>query len=324
MTIYNPYQNKNRGKVKANALAAIQGQQSKMTLKSGKEVTFRTVEIPSAEIAEKTFKSPTNKRSEQHITIGSVMDILPEIREQGRNSVHAYGVEHQDGRIEVLAGMRRRKCVQLTENGVFVILVAPADQVSHSDRKSLTSIADTYEEPSIIDLGFSMLEMKRNSQEKLNQEKLAELFEVSTGRVSEAMSFAEKLPDDLYSLFPSLGAISHRFLRDCLKLYKEAEQAFRGQLDKAIRDGLRITVNEDTSKDDLKLATKQLETKLLAMFKSDKPVQEKTSSKSVWDDKPLKKGASVKVAKSGAVTLKLDKHIDEATQKKILKLLQDA
>jgi ParB family chromosome partitioning protein len=324
MTIHNPYANKNRGKVKANALAAIQGQQSKMTLKSGKKVSFRTVEVPHADIEKKTFKSPTNKRSERHITIASVMDILPEIREQGRNAVPAYGVEHKDGRIEVLAGMRRRKSVMLTENGVFVILVAPADQVSIADRQSLTSTADTYEEPSVVDLGFSMLEMKRNSNEKLNQEKLAELFEVSTGRVSEAMSFAEKLPDDLYSLFPSLGAISHRFLRDCLKLYKEAEQAFRIQLDKAIRDGLRITVDEDTTKDDVKNATKQLEAKLLAFFKADKPVTEKASTNSVWDNKSLKKGASVKVAKTGAVTLKLDKNIDAATQKKILKLLQDA
>ncbi len=276
--------------------------------------------IPSSEIEDTTYKSPYNRRSDMHLSMGAVLDILPEIQRDKRNQHPAYGFVDKDGNIEILAGMRRRKAVSLVEDGVFAVLVTTT--LDEEERKALARSSDVYQEPTAIDIGFSIIEYKdrvakSGDNAKVTRDELAEIFGIAQGKVTECVAFAN-LPSELYSLFPSLAAIEYRFLRDIAKVHKKCEPQLRKAINDAISQGLRVTVNPQDDTDTLKANCKELQNTLLEMVSTKKPAKKPPVTR--WSKVKAKKGVKVKVNANGTVALQIDE--DKADQKVIDKLYE--
>lgn len=288
----------------------------------GVEHVFKMRVIESESINETTYKSPYNKRSADHLSMGAVMDILPEIRRDKRNTHPAIGFVDKDGNIEILGGMRRRKAVSLVEGGEFYVLACSTLDEKEKARIALTS--DVYSEPTAVDIGFSICELRQQKAENgeaINRDELAEIFEISTGKVSECISFAS-LPSDLYSLFPSLSSISYRFLREAVKLHKAGEQQFRAVINEAISAGMRVAINGSDTQDTIKARCKELETEFLILAKPFKKPQAVKDPVTRWKDIKKIKGVGIKTSRNGVISLKIDEHkADKATIDKIYELL---
>ncbi len=314
----NAFYERNRG---SNNRAAVVGEQVKIPspVHEGVEHTFKMIAIDSDDVKNKTYKSPYNKRSADHLTLASVIDIFTAIQRDKRNTHPAFGCYDKDGNIEILAGMRRRFCVSLLDDGKFYVLVA--DKLDEKEKAKLAITSDEYEEPTVIDIGFSICELKQSKAEKgeaINREELAEIFDISTGKVSESVAFAS-LPSDLFSLFPSLASISYRFLRQAVKLHKASEQQFRAVIDDAIRSSMRVTYGAGDSKADIKERCKNLESEILAMAAPKKPTKEPVTR---WRKVKESKGVNVSVSAKGVVSLKIDESkADKETIDKIYELL---
>lgn len=315
----NAFYARNRG---SNNRAAVVGEQVKIPspVHEGVEHVFKMVVVDSNDIEGKTYKSPYNKRSADHLTLAAVIDIFTGIQRDGRNTHPAIGCYDKDGNIEILAGMRRRFSVSLLDDAKFYVLVA--DNLDEKEKAKMAITSDEYEEPTAIDIGFSICELRQAKVEKgesINREELAEIFDISTGKVSESVAFAS-LPSDLFSLFPSLSSISYRFLRKAVKLNKDSEQQFRAAIDSAIRSGLRVTYGASDTKADIRDRCKALENEILAL--SVPPKKSVKPPVTRWRKIKEKKGVSVKVSAKGVVSLQIDESkADEKTIDKIYELL---
>lgn len=320
----NAFYERNRG---SHGRAGVIEEQVKLPspVHEGVEHTFKMVVVDSADIKVKSFKSPYNKRSADHLSMGAVMDILPEIQRDKRNTHPAYGCFDKDGNIEILSGMRRRQAVSLVDDGKFFVLVANTLDEKEKAKMALTS--DVYAEPTVVDIGFSICELRQQKAElgeTINRDELAEIFEISTGKVSECIAFAN-LPSDLFSLFPALSNISYRFLRDAVKHYKASEQQFRVGIDDAIRSGLRVAISGADTKETIRERCKELEVKLLELVKPLSPAKKEKPAKAPvtrWKNIKKPKGVSVKVSNKGVVSLQIDEgKADKETIDKIYELL---
>lgn len=306
----------------SNSRAALTGEQVKIPspVHDGVEHVFKMVAIDSDDIQGKTYKSPYNKRSADHLTLAAVLDIFTGIQRDSRNTHPAIGCYDESGNIEILAGMRRRFCVSLLDDGKFFILVA--DKLDEKEKAKMAITSDEYEEPTVIDIGFSICELKQQKAEKgqsINREELAEIFDISTGKVSESVAFAS-LPSDLFSLFPSLSSISYRFLRQAVKFHKASEQQFRAAIDDAIRSGMRVAFGAGDTKAEIKERCKTLENELLALCSPPKKTVRPPVTR--WRDIKNKNGVNVKVSAKGVVSLQIDESkADEKTIDKIYELL---
>lgn len=295
----------------------------KSPIYSDVEHVFKMRYIESEEIESTTYKSPYNRRSESHLTMGAVLDILPEIQRDKQNQHPALGYMDDSGKIEVLAGMRRRKAVSLVDDGLFGILTCST--LDEKEKAVFARTSDNYQEPTSIDIGFSILELKAakaSKGETIVREELAEIFNVSTGKISECESFAN-LPSELFSLFPSLESISYRFLREIKKVKKDSEPKLRQAITDAIDDGMRVAVNAQDSADTIKVRCKKLEQELLAMVSPKKPAKKAPVTR--WSNLKAKKGLNIKVKPNGSVSLDIDEDkADKKMLEALFKLLSEA
>lgn len=314
------FYNLNRGNNSRKGLIQAEIVKIPSPIRPGVELSFKMRIIKSDDILKTTYKSPYNLRSADHLSIGAVLDILPEIRKDKRNTHPAFGSVDSSGKVEVLAGMRRRKAVSLTENGEFYILVC--EELNEQEKAHFALTSDEYEKPSLLDLGFTLIELKQRKAEQgieINYDELASMYKVSTGKVSEAINFAQ-LPSELFSLFPSLANISVRFLRSMKKHHKAGEGNFRATLNKAIESGMRVAVSGEDNQDSIKAKCKQLEIDFLeSLSHKDSPI--KPTSK--WSDFNAVSGVKVALAKNGKIKIELDdKKLSKEKLNKIYKLLE--
>ncbi|MCG7545397.1 hypothetical protein MHM93_14545 [Pseudoalteromonas sp. MM17-2] len=287
---------------------------------TGEPITFRIVTVPSSEVNTKTYKCRFNRRSGMHLSMGAVLDILPSIQKDGRNTQPVLGQTDGD-KVEILAGMRRRKAVSLLDDGELVILTTDK-KLTDEEKRRFALTSDTYQEPTTIDLGFTLIEEQaaaKSAGEKVTHDELAAIFEVSTGKVSEAISFAS-LPSELYSLFPSLDMISYSFLRKANKAHKASPQQFRKGIEQAISSGLRVSVSGEDDKNSLKAKCKDLEKSIIELVEP--PKKKPTSPVTRWSKVKAPEGVKTTVKRNGKVQIEIDESkLDAKIAEKIYKLL---
>lgn len=268
----------------------------------GVMLKFKMLCIESADLETKTYKSCYNKRSVEHLGLASVIDIYPEISENGFNTSPAIGVLDTDGKIGILAGLKRRKAVSLVDNGKFYIHVCT--ELSEAEMKAYAISSDIYSAPTVLDFGYTLKEYSdgiHKAGRDITYDELAEIFNVSKGKVSEAIAFAN-LPKEFIRLFPSLESMGYRYLREILKLSKDNKGLFIAALEceKVTRAALEIEklfVEKDISDSTPDLITKGVSALKKAIAKAVKELKgdcNKDVLPSLWDKTLERKSVKVK------------------------------
>ncbi|ALU46166.1 hypothetical protein [Pseudoalteromonas rubra] len=321
-----------RGK---NALGAVTGN-SAITIKSpttGEDIRFTLVELDSAQVLEKTVKNQYNKRNDALLTRASLLDILPEIERDKRNTQPAIALQTGDT-FNILSGMRRRTAVSLVKDAKLVMLVAKS--LSTADQRAFAFTSDVYKEPSFLDLGFTLTQFKTHMAEQgvsLSTAELAEEFEIATGKASEVMRFAA-LPNALYRPFPDLSLIQYRFMRQMIKLQSIHPEAFSAVVS-TVREQLETTLSDPTTlseQSDVKKRTTAVQTAFLSALNADptlnpsQPVTTASQRSQFWSqvaDNAID-GCTVKLlSRDSGVTIKLDhRKLPQETLDAIAKLIQ--
>jgi len=290
------------------------------------QLKFKMMCIDSSDLDSKTHKSTYNKRSAGHLGLASVLDIFPEISTNGFNTHPAIGEIDKHGNIGVLAGMRRREAVSLVESGKFYIQVC--SELTEDEKKAYASTSDVYDEPTVLDFGYTLKDYISDSSERgqvVTYDELATIFKASKGKVSEAIRFTE-LPIEFINLFPSLKSIGYRYLRDALKLHKSLKKDFikviqsDGVVAASANTALIITDNSisDTTNQDIVLAVTKLKRAIALSVNDIQSIQSNIKS-SIWDESIER--ASVKVKRvNGKVQITFD---EEALGQKLSEALFD-
>ena len=247
---------------------------------------------------------------------------MPEIARDKRNSHPALGVNNEDGRIEILAGLRRSKAVSFIEEGEFVILVC--QEMTDEEKLHFAQTSDIYEEPSAIDLGFTIQELMANKKangEKLSQQQAGELFGVAEGKVSEVLSFAA-LPTELFTLYPSLSAIGYKFLRSLSANFKNNKFAVNEAIKKSHAKKHAIEAKPGDDPKELLKKSQELSKNILALINKSKASKPTTKAKSIWHDTVTKQGVKVTELKSGKIKISIDESkLNDQLSQQLLKLL---
>jgi ParB family chromosome partitioning protein len=278
----------------------------------GNVIEFEVKAIPSHEIPDKCYLSLYNSRSYSKLTKAAVSDIFDSIYSQKRNVILAIAAQNGK-RIEVLTGGRRMYCVEHIVDAKFYVLVAK--EISEADKKFLANASDTYEAPSILDVGFKILEnqAKRKAEElkPYTYSELSELLTISVGKAQEAVTFAS-YPSYILNGFPGLRFISYQWLRK-IKKYQDRFEEHSEEIKALYEDGADITSIDEAKKYSDKLK-RNIETIL-------KPPAEAPLNDVPWEDiKPIK-GVEV-VSKDSELTIKIDTNkVSDVQLQKIQKIL---
>jgi hypothetical protein len=287
---------------------------------SNREVEFELEYIESKDINEICFKSKYNRRSFLHLSKHSVLDLFGPIELEKMNTTPALGCRTSDGKIEILAGLRRSFTVSLIPDAKLAILVAK--NLSEDEKMAVAFRSDEYKKPSHVDIAYSILNFVKQSNKEAEEksakegktielglsigdalfDKLYAVFGKSRGYISEHLQFSQ-YPDELYSLFPDVSFIEYRFLRNLLVYRKD------NQILNIIREIDTINVEESDLSDDIKDKTVATQKAILkaASELSKKPVLVPDTLQD-FVEAPIKDGVKVTTGKS-ALTIKLDKKL---------------
>jgi ParB/RepB/Spo0J family partition protein len=290
--------------------------------REGVTLLFKAEVIKSSEIKEKTFKSPFNTRSADHLSEASLLDILPSIRSQKRNTQPALGAKDANGMIEIIAGLRRSKSVSLVDDAEFVIFTC--ENMNDDEKRHFALTSDIYKAPCHIDVGVTIKNFIANAKEQGNKVTYAEaakVYEISVGKVSEVMGFAE-LPNELFMLFPTLDDIGYRFLREVVKHAKVNMKSVRDAIQLATKEDFRLSIEQVENSALRDSTVKDLQNFLLESIKASKTKQNDDSSQSLWADLPETKGVKISILKSGKAKISIDESkLSDELSKELLKLL---
>lgn len=289
---------------------------------TGKPISVTEVKLQSVQVKDSIVKSIYNRRSWELLTPSAVLDILREIEKDKRNTTPVIAVKKEDGKYEIIAGLRRCFAVSLVPDAQLVMHVAQV--MSEEDKAAIAKRADTYKAPSLIDFGLTLKDYKNQIGEgAFTVRGAAEVFGINKTAVSEALRFAE-LPTEFFKLFPDIEIISRRFLRkltskditkdliDDVVNHIEAPQVVFGSEDAEIQHDLVKKITADLEKKVLEFLTSKTKTA---------EVVEKGGD--VWSGLSLKKGVMLKQNKNEvSITLPLGL-INSELGEKILELLKE-
>jgi ParB family chromosome partitioning protein len=274
------------------------------------ELKFKLLVINSEDISKRCYLSLYNSRCYERLTNASVNDILPDIQVKKRNAIPAIGAIVGD-KIEVLAGGRRMYSVSTLPDGQFYILVA--EGISEPDKKFLSNTSDTYDKPSILDVGFKVLAIQKSHEKVEGQggyRAIADMLGISLGKAQESATFA-RYPNYIIDGFPALRFISYQFLRQINK-YKEQFPEKENKI-KALYQG-EYAFNETMEPQQY---SKSLQSKILQIFKP-KPLPSKTIED--WKNRVHNKSVSV-TGSENELILKVDlTSVDPSVLKQIEKI----
>lgn len=289
---------------------------------SNRVVEFEMRYIESKDINDICVKSRYNRRSSQHLTKTSVLDLFDDIDLDKMNSVPAYGYKRPDGTIEVLAGMRRTYTVSLIPDAKLMILIA--SDLTPLEQMSLAYTSDEYKKPSNVDMAYSIYNYVCESNSKLPAsdrlrindalfEELQNVFKKSRGYISEHFSFA-KFPLDLFELFPDVSFINYKFLRNLLN-FKDNEKLLE-----VLRSIKSVEVLDSDDIDAIKLKTAEKQKDILNALTVRAAYSIPQNLLSFSNNKTIA-GASVKATKQG-LTINVNKSLlDDPTFEQRLKSL---
>ena len=251
--------------------------------------------VKASDIEKLCTLSVYNSRSYKNLTRAAVSDILPSIKLQKRNAIPAVGALVGD-KIEVLAGGRRMYSVGLIPEAEFYILIAK--DVSEQDKKFLANTSDTYNQPSILDVGYKVIEiqkmMKRADGSPYTLREIADMLDVSLGKAQESATFA-RYPDYLLAGFPGLRFVSYKWLRK-MKAYSDRFDEHKSEIIETYSGDDELIEMQDAEKYSMNLQ-KRIE-------KIFKPIIQPSPKLQDWKDKSLPTG--IKAAINGNdLTLKV-------------------
>ncbi|WP_111979407.1 hypothetical protein [Algibacillus agarilyticus] len=281
----------------------------KIIAPSGNEYEFRLISIPSENVSQVVKKSEFNQRSNEHLTLASVNDIYPGIKDNLSNKepVKAYGTANG---LTLLEGTRRSFCVSHIPGAKLKVwLTASMEAV---DEKWFASTADSYDKPTTVDIAMSLKKM--NSDMKITE--IMEHYSISKGTSQNAKDIS-KMSYDVISLFPAIKYIPIRFLLSLNKVDIDV-------LDKVtINVAKQIDLDSDKLLDDIYCKEKTnaikalFEKELSAINKLNTKVNQvytpSEHQKSIM--KLRRKGLKTKINNKGNLVLEIDHLEDELIER---------
>lgn len=274
---------------------------------SGKQIPVKEVVIPSSMVITSVYKCKYNTRNWALMTPVTVMDILASIRVTGRNITPAIAVQGENGRYEIISGMKRSFAVSISPETSLVLHVA--SEMSEEDKQKIAFVSDLTERPSILDTALTLNDMKNELGDKFNIRDAGAIIGISKSAVAEFLKFAA-LPTELFKLFPGASYVSWTFLRAVVNSSKSNEE-----IKVAIRDIASIKSDVDrvlveNARETLKAECKALEGLVLSAIikKQGRPKLTKTfDENSPFHESKLPKGVDAKVGGRGSVSITFKK-----------------
>ncbi len=288
-------------------------------------IKLHEVQIPSDNVLSSIFKCPYNTRNEMLLSEATVFKILSSIRKSGRNTVPVLAVKHDDGRYEILSGMKRSYAVSISPGCNLVLHYALNSDVSDADKIELTKTFDEHEKPSFLDTALSLRDYVDSNDSESNVRELALIFGVSKSSVSDLLRIS-RLPFELFNLFPSAAHVGRNFLFSVAKLNLPNETIL-GKLDGLTPIRLD-TSNVDIESEEIRLndEVKKLNSVILDRLKA-KPTgknsnNETNSYVSPFRNLALANGVKAVEKGGGRVVLTLDKSfLDSELGKQLIKTI---
>ncbi|WP_218309817.1 hypothetical protein [Alteromonas antoniana] len=285
----------------------------------GRDLNYKCEVIPGRELTGKIHDYDFNYRSYKMLTEFSVRDILPSIKESGKNSHAAIGVRRDD-KILIIMGLRRAKAVEVADADLVIFIF---DDLTDDEMTQLAQTSDIYMTPSFCDIAFKICRFQNSLavEKKLSHRELAKKFKVSLGTVTEGLKLQD-YDDGFFKLFPSLDCIKQKFMRDIQRL------GGPNVIDQSVISEAQILIHEavpefSTDSKELQRQIAVVEDIIKGVLINDNDANV-TSYTGPFQEGKLGDGGkvgSVKITKSGPVITIKDRYLDEAKRHKLLEFL---
>ena len=190
-----------------------------------REITLVCKVIAHNEIENSTQVYGKNRRVQALLNEKSVADILPAIKEDGRNQHPALLWEQGDTSL-VLAGSRRRKACIL---GGADYLVLSSSDFSEQDAKVLAVSSDQYIAPSLWELGQAYQQTKNDliqQGKKGSYREIAVIEGVSHTAIADAIKAYEQISADVIALYPTANHVGREVAKKLINAKERDEVAF--------------------------------------------------------------------------------------------------
>ena len=312
MTFYgSPQRNKGSMLLPANAGSGL----SLILPATKSTIKLQEVQIPSEKVWSSIYKTPYNGRNLELLSAGTVWNMLRSIRSDGRNTVPVIAVKHDDGRYEVLSGIKRSYAVSISPGCNLVIHYALSSELSEADKAALAGTYDKHEKPSFLDVALSIRDFQSKRDTPATVRELSELFDVSKSSVSDLQRI-NKLPTELFNLYPSASHVGRNFLFSVVQLNLSNETIIeRLEGIAPVRFDVDMLGDEEAASK-INEAVAKLNSEVLFKLKPLKPkrndVKMSFKESSPFFSKVLIDGVAVKPASKGGVVLELDKKFLES------------
>lgn len=190
-----------------------------------REITLVCKVIAHNEIEKSTQVYGKNRRVQALLNEKSVADILPAIKEDGRNQHPALLWEQGDMSL-VLAGSRRRKACIL---GGADYLVLSSSDFSEQDAKVLAVSSDQYIAPSLWELGQAYQQTRNDliqQGKKGSYREIAVIEGVSHTAIADAIKAYEQISADVIALYPTANHVGREVAKKLINAKERDEEAF--------------------------------------------------------------------------------------------------
>ena len=192
----------------------------------GRQITLVCKVISHADIESTTGVYGKNRRVQSLLNEKSVSDILPAIRDDGRNQHPALLWEQGETSL-VLAGSRRRMACIL---GNADYLVLSSSDFTDQDAKILAVSSDQYIAPSLWELGQAYQQTKNELIEqgkKGSYREIAAIEGVSHTAIADAIKAYEQIPADVIALYPTANHVGREVAKKLVSAKERDQEAFK-------------------------------------------------------------------------------------------------
>ena len=192
----------------------------------GRQITLVCKVISHADIESTTGVYGKNRRVQSLLNEKSVSDILPAIRDDGRNQ-HPALLWDQGETSLVLAGSRRRMACIL---GNADYLVLSSSDFTDQDAKILAVSSDQYIAPSLWELGQAYQQTKNELIEqgkKGSYREIAAIEGVSHTAIADAIKAYEQIPADVIALYPTANHVGREVAKKLVSAKERDQEAFK-------------------------------------------------------------------------------------------------
>jgi ParB family transcriptional regulator, chromosome partitioning protein len=200
-----------------------------------REITLICKVIPHSEIESSTKVYGKNRRVQALLNEKSVSDILPAIKEDGRNQHPALLWDQGDVSL-VLAGSRRRKAC-IISNADYLVL--SSSDFTDQDAKILAVSSDQYIAPSLWELGQAYQHTKNELVEqgkKGSYREIAAIEGVSHTAVADAIKAFEHISADVIALYPTANHVGREVAKKLIAAKERDQEAFNHLIAKVATD----------------------------------------------------------------------------------------